>query len=142
MRSLALILREHREQLRQRWVEELGDMVDRDYREILSGPLGERTLRTLLDDLVTLTQAEEYEVAGVLRQVDQQAAAEADHWLSLGFTVADVVRGLHALRGAALDVLLDALVLDEMPSFGDTLTQLKVLNGYLDRVVCASLTAS
>ena len=34
--------------------------------------------------------------------------------------------GLHVLRGAIVDVLVDALVLDEMPAFADTLDQLKV----------------
>jgi hypothetical protein len=142
VKALSLILRDHRDELRRRWLDDLGATVDADYRELLAGPLGERTLRTLVGDFVTLTQAEEYEVAGVLRQVDEQAATQAAHWLSLGFTMQDVTGGLHALRAAALDVLLDALVLDEMPSFGDSLTQLKTLNGYLDRIVSASITAS
>ena len=82
-----------------------------------------------------MTQAEEYEVPGIRRRVEQQAAADAAHWISLGFTLQDVVGGVHALRGAVIDVLLDALVQDEMPSFGDSLDQLKVLDAFLDRLV-------
>jgi hypothetical protein len=121
VKSLPLILRDHREQLRQRWIDELDGRVNPEYREWLSGPLGERTLRTIVDDLVAVTQAEEYEVPGIRRRVDQQAAAEAAHWLALGFTLKDVVSSVHVLRGAVNDVLLDALVQDETPSFGDTL---------------------
>ena len=142
MKALSLILRDHRDELRRSWVDDLAAHVDADYRELLAGPLGERTLRTLVDDFVTLTQAEEYEVPAVRRQVDERAAAQAAHWLSLGFTVQDVTGGVHALRAAAHDVLLDALVLDEMPSFGESLTQLKALNAYLDRIVSVSITAA
>ncbi len=141
MKTLPLILRDNREQLRQRWVDELEGRVDPDYRELLASPLGERALRTIVDDLVTVTQAEEYEVPAILRRVDQQAAADAAHWVSLGFSCKDIICGLHALRAAAIDVLLDALVQDEMPSFGDSLAQLRVLDGFLDRIVRASLTA-
>ncbi len=141
-RSLALILRDRRDQLRERWIAALEGRVDPDYRELLASPLGERTLRTIVDDLVAVTQAEEYEVPGIRRRVEEQAAAAAAHWASLGFTTRDVVSGVHALRAAVLDVLSDALVQDQMPSFGDSLEQLKVLDESLDRLVCASVTAA
>jgi hypothetical protein len=140
VKSLALILRDHRDRLRERWIDELDGLVDPDYRELLASPLGERALRALIDGLVAVTQAEEYEVPGIRRRLEQQAAADAAHWVSLGFTPRDVVGGLHALRGASIDVLLDALVQDETPSFGDTLDQLKVLDAFLDRLVRASMT--
>ena len=141
MKTVPLILRDHRDELRQRWIDELEGRVDPDYRELLASPLGERVLRAIVDDLVVVTQAEEYEVPGIRRRVEQQAAADAAHWISLGFTLQDVVSGVHALRSAAIDVLLDALVQDEMPSFGDSLDQLKVLDAFLDRLVRASMTA-
>ena len=141
MKTVPLILRDHRDELRQRWIDELEGRVDPDYRELLASPLGERTLRAIVDDLVVVTQAEEYEVPGIKRRVEQQAAADAAHWISLGFTLEDVVGGVHALRSAAIDVLLDALVQDEMPSFGDSLDQVRVLDAFLDRLVRASMTA-
>lgn len=142
MNTLPLILRDHREDLRRRWVEELNDGMDPDYRELLTSQLGERALRTFIDDLVTVTQAEEYEAPAILLRVEQQAAAAAAHWLSLGFSSQDVIRALHALRAAVIDVLLDALVLDEMPAFGESLAQLRVVDGFLDRIVRASLVRS
>lgn len=54
----------------------------------------------------------------------------------------DAVVSLHSLRGAISDVLVDALVLDEMPAFADTLDQLKDLNAFLDRLVCATMSAA
>ena len=141
MKTLPLILRDHRDELRQRWIDELDGRVDRDFLGLLASPLGERALRGIIDDLVTMTQAEEYEVPGIRRRVEHQAAADAAHWISLGFTLQDVVGGLHALRGAVIDVLGDALAQDEMPSFGDSLDQLKVLDAFLDGLVRASTTA-
>lgn len=141
-RPLALILRDHREQLRLRWIDELQERVGTDYRELLASPIGERAVRTVVDDLVAVTQAEEYEVPAILRRVDRQAGQDAAHWVSLGFSPRDVVGALHALRLAIIDVLLDALVQDEMPSFGDSLAQLRVLDGFLDRMAAACLTAT
>ena len=39
----------------------------RDYQDLLSSPLGERILRTLIDDLIACTEAEDYEVPGLMR---------------------------------------------------------------------------
>ncbi len=53
----------------------------------------------------------------------------------------DVVRALQALRGAAVDVLVDAMAAGEMPSFADTLFQLRAVDDLLDalvRAVCAA----
>ncbi len=49
---------------------------------------------------------------------------------------------LQALRGAIVDVLLDALVLGELPSFAETLEQLKAADAFIDRLVAAVLTAA
>ena len=53
----------------------------------------------------------------------------------------DGLAALQVLRGAMVDVLIDALVLDEMPSFADTLDQLKATNAFIDRLVCATMAA-
>ena len=139
MTALPLILRDHREELWRRWVDQLADAVDSDYRELVASQLGERMLRTLLDDLIAFSEAEQYERPGLLRTLEQRATADARHRLSLGFTALAAVVSLHILRGAISDVLIDALVLDEMPAFADTLDQLKVLNAFLDRLVCATM---
>ena len=141
MKTLALILRDHREELWRRWVDALADAVDSDYRELVASQLGERLLRTLIDDLIALTEAEQYERPGLLRTFEERATADVRHRLALGFAVLDAVVGLHSLRGAINDVLVDALVLDEMPAFADTLDQLKVMNAFLDRLVCATMSA-
>jgi len=140
--ALPLILRDHREELRRRWVDALADAVDSDYHELVASQLGERMLRTLIDDLVAFAEAEQYERPALLRDVEERTTADARHRLSLGFTVLDAVVSLHSLRGAMSDVLVDALVLDEMPAFADTLDQLKVLNAFLDHLVCATMSAA
>ena len=139
MKALPLILRDHREELWRRWVDALADAVDSDYRELVASQLGERMLRTLIDDLIAFSEAEQYERPALLRTIEQRMTADARHRLSLGFAVLDVVVGLHCLRSAISDVLVDALVLDEMPAFADSLDQMKVLNAFLDRLVCATL---
>jgi hypothetical protein len=142
VKALPLILRDHREELWRRWVDALADVVDSDYRELVASQLGERMLRTLIDDLIAFSEAEQYERPALLRAVEERTTADARHRLSLGFAVRDAVVSLHVLRGAISDVLVDALVLDEMPAFADTLDQLKVLNAFLDRLVCATMTAA
>ena len=141
MKTLPLILRDHREELWRRWVDALAGAVDSDYRELVASQLGERLLRTLIDDLIAFTEAEQYERPGLLRTFEERATADVRHRLALGFAVLDAVVGLHSLRGAINDVLVDALVLDEMPAFADTLDQLKVMNAFLDRLVCATMSA-
>lgn len=142
MNVLPLILRDHREELWRRWVDALADAVGSDYRELVASHLGDRMLHTLIDDLVAFAEAEQYERPALLRTVEERTTADARHRLSLGFTVFDAVVSLHSLRGAISDVLVDALVLDEMPAFADTLDQLKVLNAFLDRLVCATISAA
>jgi hypothetical protein len=142
VKTLPLILRDHREELWRRWVDALADAVESDYRELVASQLGERMLRTLIDDLIAFTEAEQYERPSLLRSIEERTTADARHRLSLGFSVLDAVVGLHSLRGAINDVLVDALVLDEMPAFADTLDQMKLLNAHLDHLVCATISAA
>jgi hypothetical protein len=142
VKALPLILRDHREELWRHWVEALADAGDSDYRELVASQLGERLLRTLIDDLIAFSEAEQYERPALLEAVEERTTADARNRLSLGFAVLDAVVSLHILRGAISDILVDALVLDEMPAFADTLDQLKVLNAFLDRLVCATMSAS
>lgn len=139
--SVPFILRDHREQLWRRWADTMGDEVAADYREIMASPLGERYVRAFIEDLISWSEAEEYEAPGVLRQARERIAADAANRLALGFTALDLAMALQALHGAIVDVLLDALVLNELPSFAETLEQLKAAGGFLDRLVVAVLEA-
>jgi hypothetical protein len=69
-------------------------------------------------------------------------AADAAHRMSLGFTALDLAMALQALRGGIVDVLLDALVLGELPSFAETLEQMKAADAFIDQLVAAVLTAA
>lgn len=141
MKPVPFVLRDHRDELWHRWADALEDKVDSDYRELIGSPLGERILRTLIDDLIARTEAEEYEVHGLMKRIEERTTAETTYRLTLGFTVLDMVVALQVLSGAMIDVLVDALVLDEMPSFADSLDQIKATNAFIDRLVCATMVA-
>ncbi len=142
MKTIPFILRDHREELWRHWADALGERVDGDYQDLLSSALGERTLRALIDDLIAYSEAEDYEVPALMRAVEERVAAEAGHRASLGFKVRDMIVALHVLREVIVDVLVDALVLDEMPSFADSLDQLKTTNAFLDSLVRATIAAA
>jgi len=139
--SVPFVLRDHREQLWLRWAETMGEDVAADYREIMASPLGQRYVRAVIDDLIAWSEAEQYEAPGVLRQACERAGADAANRLALGFTAIDIATALQALHGAVVDVLIDALVLGELPSFADTLEQLKATGSFIDRLVIAVLRA-
>jgi hypothetical protein len=141
VKPVPFVLRDHRDELWHRWADALEDKVDTDYRELIGSPLGERILRTLIDDLIARTEAEEYEVHGLMKGIEERTTAETIYRLTLGFTVLDMVVALQVLSGAMIDVLVDALVLDEMPSFADSLDQIKATNAFIDRLVCATMVA-
>ena len=140
MTAVPFVLRDHRELLWRRWTESLGD-VAADYQEIMSSPLGERFVRAFIDDLIAWSEAEEYEAPRQLRQACDRIATDASHRMSLGFTALDLAMALQKLRGAIIDVLLDALVLGELPSFAETLEQVKAAGGFIDRLVGAVFSA-
>jgi len=139
MTSVPFVLRDHREELWRRWVDAMDEAVAADYREIMGSPLGERYVRGFIDDLIAWSEAEEYEAPRVLRAARERVAADTANRMALGFTALDIATALQALRGAVIDVLLDALVLDELPSFGETLEQLKAAGEFVDQLVVAVL---
>jgi hypothetical protein len=141
MTSVPFVLRDHRDALWRRWAASLDERTAADYRELMGGPLGARYVRDFVDDLVTCSQAEEYEVPALLRRAGERVAADAANRLSLGFTALDLVTALQALRGAIVDVLIDALVLGELPPFAETLEQLKGVDAFIDHLVYAILAA-
>ena len=77
-----------------------------------------------------------------MKRLEERVTVESEHRVALGFAVRDMVVALHVLRRVMVDMLVDALVLDEMPSFADSLDQLKAANAFLDRLVCATMEAA
>jgi hypothetical protein len=140
MSAVPFVLRDHREQLWRGWADSLGD-VAADYQEIMTSPVGERFVRAFVDDLIAWSEAEEYQAPAQLREACARVAADASYRMSLGFTALDLAMALQGLRGAIIDVLLDALVLGELPSFAETLEQVKAADAFIDRLVAAVLGA-
>ena len=141
MKTVALILRDHRDDLWQAWADALRDVVADDYRELIASQVGQRMVRGITDDFVACAQAEPYELPGLYRAAAERVAGEAVSRIQLGFDRMDVVRALQALRGAAVEVLVDAMAGGELPSFADTLFQLRAADDLLDalvRAVCAA----
>lgn len=139
MSELAFVFRDRRDEVMRRWTEYLVTAVSEDYREVLESPIGARLLRKTLEDLVTYTEAEEYQAAAALRRIGEEAAAEAGRRAALGFELGDVLSARQALRSALWDVLGDALVVGDLPSPGATMEQMKRVDGFLDTLVRAEV---
>jgi len=139
MNDLPLVLRNHREELWRHWVDALEDEVSVDYRELMNSALGERFIRSLIDDMIAWKGAEKYEAPGQLRKTCAWVARDAANRMSLGFTALEMTAALQALRGAIIDVLIDALVVGELPSFAETLEQVKNLDWFINQLVTAVL---
>jgi hypothetical protein len=143
VQRLPFILRDHRDQLRQRWLAALEDTAaGDDYRELMASPVGDRFLRKLIDDLIALSEAEAYELPALRRQLHEDAAREAGHRLGLGFARMDLVKGWQSLHAAVVDVLEDALVVGELPPPGETLLELKTLGILLDHMVRTTIATA
>lgn len=141
MKQIAFILRNHREELWRRWAACVKGRVSDEYYELLASPLGERLARGLVEELLTLTQAEEYELPAVRRRLESECQEEVRRRLDLGFELLDIVRGLQCLELAVVDVLGDALVQGELPPAGETLVELRALSEHLHDKVCDAVAA-
>jgi len=139
---LPFILRDQRDELRRRWHEVLPGQVGDEYAELLASPVGDRLLRGLVEQLVAVSQAEEYEVAGLRRRFEGDFRREVEHRLALGFAARDLAGGVQAVRLAVLDVLGDAVVGGELPPVGETLVELRALDEFLDELVAAVVDAA
>lgn len=136
MQRLPFILRDRRDQLRQRWLDALDEAAaGADYRELMASPVGDRFLRKLVDDLIALSEAEAYELPAVRRRLHEDAARDAEHRLGLGFDALDLVKGWQSLHAAVVDVLGDALAMGELPPPGEVLVELKEFTVLLDHMV-------
>jgi hypothetical protein len=137
--DVAFVLRDRRDEVARRWSDALTDAVSDDYREVLESPIGVRLLRKTLEDLVSYTEAEDYQVAAALRQIGEAAAAEAGRRAALGFELDDLLSARQALRTALWAVLIDALVVGDLPSPGETMEQMKRVDAFLDTLVRAEV---
>jgi hypothetical protein len=136
VQRLPFILRDHRDQLRQRWLDALeASAAGDDYRELMASPVGDRFLRKLIEDVIALSEAEAYELPAVNRRLHEDAAREAEYRLGLGFARLDLVKGWQAVNAAVIDVLEDAVAVGEAPPPGETLVELKSLGALIDHMV-------
>jgi hypothetical protein len=133
--GLAFVFRDRRDEVTRRWTAYLESAVSDDYREVLESPIGARLVRKTLEDLLSYTEAEEYQAAAALRRIGEEAAAEAGRRAALGFELTDLLSARQALRTALWDVLLDALVIGDLPSPGETMEQMKRVDAFLDTLV-------
>jgi hypothetical protein len=139
VRQLALLLRDHRDELHGKWIAGLKDVVGPEYLDVLSSPLGVRLVRHVVDDLLALSQAEAYEVPSLIRRIESEVAADAARRGALGFELGDVLAGLQQIRDAVWKVLIDALVVGDLPAFGETMDEMCRIDGFLDLLVRAEV---
>ena len=139
MTELAFVFRDRREEITRRWMTYLRGAVSDDYREVLESPIGARLVRKTLEDLLSYREAEDYQAAATLRRIGEEAAAEAGRRAALGFELTDLLSARHALRTALWDVLLDALVIGDLPTPGETMEQMKRIDVFLDTLALAEV---
>jgi hypothetical protein len=85
--------------------------------------------------MVALSQAEAYEVPGIIRRIESETAADAARRGALGFDMMDVVCGLQQVRAAIWKVLVDALVVGDLPAFGETMDEMAQVDAFMDLLV-------
>jgi hypothetical protein len=135
MRRLALLLRDRRDELRGNWVAALKGTVGADYADVLASPLGVRLMRRMVDNMVALSQAEAYEVPGIMRRIESETAEDAARRGALGFDLLDVIGGVQQARAAIWKVLIDALVVGDLPAFGETMDEMQQIDAFIDLLV-------
>ena len=130
-----MLLRERRDELHGKWIAALKDTVGAEYVDVLASPLGVRLVRHVVDDLIALSQAEAYEVPGIIRRIESETAADAARRGALGFDLMDVVAGVQQVRAAIWKVLIDALVVGDLPAFGETMDEMQQIDAFIDLLV-------
>ncbi len=137
MKELAILFRDRRDELFRAWQTELRGAagIDDEYSEVLESPVGARIVRNVVDGLVNLTQAEEYEKPGVIRDFESEAYREAAGRARLGFELSGVVTALQLVRTAMWKVLRDAQVTGDVPAFGQAMEEMQQVDAFMDRLV-------
>jgi hypothetical protein len=127
-----MLLRDRRDELHGKWIVALKDTVGAEYVDVLASPLGVRLVR---HDLIALSQAEAYEVPGIIRRIENETAADAARRGALGFDLMDVIAGVQQVRAAIWKVLIDALVVGDLPAFGETMDEMQQIDAFIDLLV-------
>jgi len=135
VRRLALLLRARRDELHGIWMATLKGAVGEEYRDVLASALGVRLVRGIVEDLVVLSQAESYEVPGIMARIESEAAGDAARRGALGFELMDVIAGVQQVRAAIWKVLIDALVVGDLPGFGETMEEMQQIDAFIDLLV-------
>ena len=130
-----MLLRDRRDELHGKWIVALKDTVGAEYVDVLASPLGVRLVRHVVDDLIALSQAEAYEVPGIIRRIESETAADAARRGALGFDLMDVIAGVQQVRAAIWKVLIDALVVGDLPAFGETMDEMQQIDAFIDLLV-------
>ncbi len=130
-----MLLRDRRDELHGHWIAALKGTVGAEYIDVLASPLGVRLVRHIVDDLIALSQAEAYEVPGIIRRIESETASDAARRGALGFDLMDVIAGVQQVRAAIWKVLLDALVVGDLPSFGETMDEMQQIDAFMDLLV-------
>ena len=130
-----MLLRDRRDELHGKWIVALKDTVGAEYVDVLARPLGVRLVRHVVDDLIALSQAEAYEVPGIIRRIENETAADAARRGALGFDLMDVIAGVQQVRAAIWKVLIDALVGGDLPAFGETMDEMQQIDAFIDLLV-------
>lgn len=130
-----MLLRDRRDELHGHWIAALKGTVGAEYVDVLASPLGVRLVRHIVDDLIALSQAEAYEVPGIIRRIESETASDAARRGALGFDLMDVIAGVQQVRAAIWKVLLDALVVGDLPSFGETMDEMQQIDAFMDLLV-------
>ena len=130
-----MLLRDRRDELHGKWIVALKDTVGAEYVDVLASPLGVRLVRHVVDDLIALSQAEAYEVPGIIRRIENETAADAARRGALGFDLMDVIAGVQQVRAAIWKVLIDALVVGDLPAFGETMDEMQQIDAFIDLLV-------
>lgn len=135
MKHLAILFRDRRDQLFATWQTLLKGHVSDEYRDVLESPIGAKIMRSIIEDLMALSQAEAYEIAPTWKRIQTEAAAQAASRASVGFELRDVMAALQQVRAAMWKVMEDAQVTGDLPSPGATMEEMRQVDGFLDRLI-------
>ncbi len=115
--KLAGYLRENRDEVMQRWLENLHGHIAEDFEQMLKTPMGSGVSNKLLNCAIEYLQAEDYQKAEVAHKIRDIASDAAFRRTAVGFGLPDIVETAlafrHALEGTILCHALHGSIEDE-----------------------------
>jgi len=116
VRRLAMLLRDRRDELHGRWIVALKIRSGRSTWTCWRAPWGPpRASRRRRPDRAVAGRS--LRSAGIIRRIESETAADAARRGALGFDLMDVIAGVQQVRAAIWKVLIDALVVGDLPAF-------------------------